>query len=452
MAWLRLRDVSTWSPDLNAPGALDKAEKYAAKLPEKWQGLIVAIRMYNSSVPQTEAFYQKLIDEYGETREFTNGMAEYLFHFNPIHGRSSLDAKPWLLRTKELDPNNQEVNIHLADIALVEGDSMLAEKLLNESDISVESWGKYKAISMYLKGDTTQAEIEKVINHDGFKEWYVNIGMVAPEDASHYLDFVSHFSKNIRSTELHDLWLRSQGQLFGKEEDAYESLKKFIEVNSEEPWAPMAQMQRKIIPAVMISGNGYNPLSAHYEEYLDALKEETQPGAYYASAKYALALGRAEEAKVYKKKLKESITNNGPFDRAKYLDFSLEAFEAKSRGEIELCLALIDSAFQYTPGYWPSQTTCMDKIFMLAEIYENKEEYEKSIAYYENIPVSNAYGFSKGFATYKLGQLYEKTGQVNKALSKCNLLIKDYAKCDDQYKPWVQDATERRDRLMAKLL
>ncbi len=72
----------------------------------KWQEYLVAVDSYRRGLKKTENLYKNLIAKYGETREFTNGMGEYLFHHNPSHGRSYKEAKPWLVRTKELDPNN----------------------------------------------------------------------------------------------------------------------------------------------------------------------------------------------------------------------------------------------------------------------------------------------------------------------------------------------------------
>ncbi len=89
---------------------------------------------------------------------------------------------------------------------------------------------------------------------------------------------------------------------------------------------------------------------------------------------------------------------------------------------------------------------------MLADIYEEQGEVDKAIAFLENIPVIHAFSMSKGYATYRLSRLYEKSGLTDKALAKCNLLIKDYADCDEKYKPWVEEVTQRRDRLMARVL
>ena len=45
----------------------------------------------------------------------------------------------------------------------------------------------------------------------------------------------------------------------------------------------------------------------------------------------------------------------------KHYDFSLQAFEAYTASDHDRALVLIDSAFQYTFGYWEIQYSAIDK-------------------------------------------------------------------------------------------
>jgi len=84
---------------------------------------------------------------------------------------------------------------------------------------------------------------------------------------------------------------------------------------------------------------------------------------------------------------------------------------------------------------------------MLADIYEEKGLYNLSISRLENIPVTPDYAIVKGYTTYRLSQLYELNGQVEKAITQCDVLIQDFQSCDAQFRPWVQECRARRDRL-----
>lgn len=137
---------------------------------------------------------------------------------------------------------------------------------------------------------------------------------------------------------------------------------------------------------------------------------------------------------------------------AKYYYHSIKAFEARNQGNNEMALQEIDSAFLYSPGFWQSQFFSYDKSIIKADIHEEKGEYEQAIAYFENVPRVQGYEFMKPYATYRLTQLYEKAGDVNHALSKCDLLLKSFKDCDEKFKPWVEEVKDRRNNLMAKLL
>ncbi len=153
-----------------------------------------------------------------------------------------------------------------------------------------------------------------------------------------------------------------------------------------------------------------------------------------------------------KRQLKEVAKEDSGFKNpARFFHYSLLAYEARINNKNDDALLLIDSAYQYSPGGWGKLDAFMDKLFMQADIYQEKGEFEKSIAFMENIPVLQAFPFVKGYATYRLGQLYELNGDYNKAIRKCDLLIKDFQDCDPKYKPWVEEATKRRQRLFASM-
>ena len=76
---------------------------------------------------------------------------------------------------------------------------------------------------------------------------------------------------------------------------------------------------------------------------------------------------------------------------------------------------------------------------------------DEIIALLENIPANQGYSLSKGYATYRLTKLYELKGDIDRAIYKSELFLDLYQDCDEKYKPWVAEVTERRDRLMKQV-
>ena len=448
MAWMRLADADSWAMELNAPQALDKAIKYKDKMPKKWQDFIDAKKLYSIGHPDAEAAIQNLIEQYGEAREFTNLMAEYLFHFNPVHGKSLLEAKPWLIKTRELDPANQEAFIHLGDIAFAERDKERMEVILAETDSSSQHWPKFQQQYLSMLDTVTSEQIQEVVNHNYFRSYFMNIFMIAPEDPLGYYRYLQKYLPYIKNPFSKAGIQISQLSLMGKEEEAHERARQLFA--STNVFNRLSSLCRY---ASIISGNEFLPNLDGYETLFKATQKEDDPWAIFACAKYAFILDKQKEYQINKKRLLEvSKTETGTKAPATFYYYSLVAFEKRIRGDNDQALLLIDSAFQYSPGYWPIQGNSIDKIMMRADIYEEQKAYEKAIAQIENLPTMENFTITHGYATYRLTQLYELAGQIDKAFAKCDLFIRDYADCDEQYQPWLTEVKARRERLMAKEL
>lgn len=445
LAWLRLKEASIWSPRNSNPEAITQMLKYKDKLPQKYQDLLRAEVMFYDTSPNTGTFYQQLITKYGESRELTNGLAEFLFHHNPIFGKSSLEAKPWLLKTKQLDPNNQEANIHLMHLALAEGDAETTQMLLEETDSSAAYWQACKAQSLLFQEEISDESIKALANHPNFRDYLYTIFMAAPEDPTNLFRFIERICKEKEDSRLLNNLYR-QFHLFGKEVLAYEYTKKVIAA------PPLYNHDftsyHYTVPATFIASKSFRPLAEYYNNLYEELEDRQEPWALFAKSLYALALDKKMEYVATKKEISEQMKEERLVKPSKYFLYSLNAVEARKNGLDDECLIWIDSAFQYAPSFYEAGSFCMDKIVMKSEILEERCNFKASIALLENIPVADAYSYSKGFTTYSLGRLYEKDGQDDKAIAKSNLLIKMFADCDEKYKTWVAEAEERRDRLM----
>lgn len=399
--------------------------------------------LYQQHSPKTEAAVQLLIDKYGEIREFTYLMAEYLFHHNTIYGRSVLESKPWLLKSRELDKNNTEVLIHLTQLTAVEQDKKRLVQYISKIDSSsdIRDWMKFK---LTLMEDTVdEHEIRELSNL--IPPWLINFVQVTPEDATAVYERLKFYLPYIldKGAELNVQYKLHGFQ--GKERLAYDYLEEYGEIRNS-----MTQA-RRCLPATLMADQKYSPFSQEYEHLYEELKSDTTMWGLYASLKYCLALNKGKECAQLKQDLFEKTTAKENVASAKYFYYSFKAFEARMAGDNQTALLWIDSAFMTPPERF-FDIACFDKIIMQSEIYEERGEYEKSIARLENTPHRTGYEFFKGYATYRLTEFYEKTGNSEKAIAKCDLFIKDYMHCDEKYKPWYEEVMERQKRLMAKIL
>jgi len=171
-------------------------------LPEKWQGYLAAIQLFIVGSKNTEYAYEELIRKYGETREFANGMAEYLFHYNPIHGRSVLEAKPWLLKSRALDPNNMEALTHLSDIALTEDDTEALADIQESLDTTADHWIKARYRYLSTLDTITESQILEVAQHPNYGPGIFMAFEIALEDPIEYLEFSDMFIQHM------DLWFQ----------------------------------------------------------------------------------------------------------------------------------------------------------------------------------------------------------------------------------------------------
>lgn len=456
LAWFQLHHSKSWirGPNTTDPRDLEKAVQYADKLPPKWQDLVRAKKLLYTGRPSNRNLFAGLARKYGTHAEFTNLMAEHLFHFNPLHGRSPTEAKPWLERTKELDPQNQEVLKHLSDIAWIESDTAALQKIVAEAppESQISMYNQVRLLS--LQDSVTQAELEEMAAHPAFNMLAVTPTESLRENPTQFLEFLLRFGPYVADEDFFISFFFPSGlaQYRGQEKEVVALLLRRAEKYPLEAGGNFLQWTN----AKIIANRDYLPFEEYYQTYLDSLAAYEEPRAYFASAKYAWALGQETPYQANKNKLAAaSKQSKGIVNPARYYHWSLAAFEARQLGDNEKALLCIDSAFHYSPSAQnpmkAAAEAAMDKLIMLADIYEEQQNYEKAIQYLENLPEWFIYARVKGYATYRRTQLYEKSGATDEALAKCDLFLKIYKDCDAKYRPWWDEVAERRQRLMARV-
>ncbi|MBX2815948.1 MAG: adenylate/guanylate cyclase domain-containing protein, partial [Saprospiraceae bacterium] len=409
LAWLRLRNAEAWGTGPEDPNMLTQVRKHVHRLPSKYQDMMITVDKLMAVAPDGEAFIRDRIREHGESGDFLNELGEYLFHINPVYGRSISEAEQWFWKTRELSPLNQEVNLHLAHLGYLNQDLHTASQLLAQLDSNSIFWPTIKTIELFLQDTFTEEDLYEVANHPRFRPWTFGLYGAAPDDPTDAYDGMLRIFL-IRDDEKALLQLRLSEGIFGKEEQWYDISRRLKPLQNQ----IYVDVSRNlyILPALFILDLDYSPLQRHYETLYQDIIERSEPWALYAKCKFSHALANGQYD-YWKTALHEATKEVRTQEPATYYLFSLRAFEEFLDGNEYTCLEYIDSAHMHSIGFFPGMSYCIDKIIMRAEILNKKGEIQEAIRYYENIPVVDAYPLSKGFATYRLSQLFSNNESNN---------------------------------------
>lgn len=125
LAWHRLSIAAGLAFNgVLADSAAERAGRGGRTLPAKMDLLIEARRAYRKGLPQqAEAALRTLLTMDPNDVEAEHQLAEVLFHFNPIRGRSAMEALPLFVRSTRLGAARPEALYHGAQLSLLKGDT-----------------------------------------------------------------------------------------------------------------------------------------------------------------------------------------------------------------------------------------------------------------------------------------------------------------------------------------
>lgn len=438
LAWMRALD-SDWRLGASS-NYKQKWAKYKHTMPRKWQEYYDARELEAQGDLKALAAYKRLNQRYGETHAFTYRIGEFLYHFNPSYGRSCTEAKPYLLKTLELDGGNLEAMVHLGEIAVMENDSAGLQALIARTNKESPAYQGLKINELLFKDTVTDAEI---LTYSG--GWR---SLLFPKE-NEVVDFALYERKLALNPG--SIWEKyKDGNKYGMsgKDEAYYTVSKETAKFGNVAGFPLDQYQR-CLPATLMADLDYLPLSAHYEEYYQDTKDRDTPWETYAAIKYALALNKNKEAGDLKVKLQSLATTPKREKMVHYYDYSIKAFEARVAGNNDVALVYIDSAYQSPFGYWEIHSACFDKTIMAANIYAEQGDYEKAISHFGHVNIIMGYELVRTYGAYKKSQWYEALGDTKNALEKCNLFLESFKDCDEKYRPMVEETKERRNRLIS---
>jgi DNA-binding SARP family transcriptional activator len=125
MAWHRLSVAAGLVFDgALADSAAERAAAVARGLPRRMALLIEARRAYRKGAPdEAETALRGLLALYPNDIEAQHQLAEVMVHYNPIRGRSALEAIPLLRGSAALGVSRSEALYHMTQLALQAGDT-----------------------------------------------------------------------------------------------------------------------------------------------------------------------------------------------------------------------------------------------------------------------------------------------------------------------------------------
>lgn len=140
-AFYRLSVAAEWDGEARlAQEAAAEAAALADRLPSEKRRVLEAMRAWRAGdADEAERRWKQAIREDESDAEAWFGLAEVLFHENPLRGRSVTAARTALERAVALDSSNAEALVHLARIASLEGRTGEADRLVKRARRAVPS-------------------------------------------------------------------------------------------------------------------------------------------------------------------------------------------------------------------------------------------------------------------------------------------------------------------------
>jgi tetratricopeptide (TPR) repeat protein len=142
LAWYQLSVAADWMLRADiAREAADQAVRFSDRLPERDRRLLEALRIVRlGRATEAEARYRAIVSTYPGDVEAWYQLSEVLFHFGPRLGRALSEARGPLLRLLELEPEQATARVHLARLAVADGDLAELDALVDEvRGLSAES-------------------------------------------------------------------------------------------------------------------------------------------------------------------------------------------------------------------------------------------------------------------------------------------------------------------------
>jgi len=183
LAYYRKSIAADWIDAYDVRSSADRAMRFADKLAPRDRSLLAALQLRrHGENTRAEQAYRAQLHQYPDDIEALVQLGEDLFHDNPRRGRSLVEAMEPFRRATLLEPANLIAQIHLARIAAL-ADSVVALRataaFLAEVAPESERALEVDAIAAYGSGDTVQQRRvrEQLRNKPWYYDWYAAHGV-----------------------------------------------------------------------------------------------------------------------------------------------------------------------------------------------------------------------------------------------------------------------------------
>ncbi len=162
LAWYRLSVAAEWLIDRDLQDhAAEQALRNSDRLPERERQLLQAFVAWRRGSQRAESMYRAIIGTYPNDVEAWIQLAEVLFHYGPLCGKSIAHAREAWERVLAFEPEHLGALYHLTRIASVDGRRadlrLLTERVLSLSPQSERAL-EARALRAFSLGDVEEQE------------------------------------------------------------------------------------------------------------------------------------------------------------------------------------------------------------------------------------------------------------------------------------------------------
>ncbi|MFQ5890355.1 MAG: hypothetical protein ACE5JR_09925 [Gemmatimonadota bacterium] len=477
LAWYRLSIAAEWhlsEADLVREAA-ERAARFGDRLSEHGRRLLDAFQAARQGASaEAERLYRGIVANYPDDFEAWFQLAEVLFHYGPLRGRSVVDSRDAWQRVLELQPDDIAPLIHLARIAAVNGDGAEFDSLATLAlDRYPDSERRFelRALQASVHGDSVlRRMVIEELRGTGAASAPTAAWSVASYsgDVAGAIDFARALADPAVSREagmqgLGDLYLAHLHLALGRWRDAR------VDLERAETLAPAYALEYRallsLFPFLPESASALQEQRAIVERW-DAARVPRSAtrvvwiphdGVHTALRAYLLgmldarlgdgggAVGLAEDLESLKvPRHAESLVTN--------LARSVRAQVALAEGNPADAISLLESA-QLTTWYnlahassFFSQTY---ERFALAELLREAGRFEEALRWYSTFEQHSAYDLVYlAPSHFRRAEIYEALGDVKRASDHYSRVIELWHDADGELQPWVEKARQRKDALV----
>ena len=184
LAHYLLSAAAEWSFDfLLARTAAAQARARTERLPPRHAELVYAWHDFLSGQAESaERRYEALLANDPGDVEAWAGLAEVMMHYNPVRGRSQLEAVQPLQRVLAADSSYGEVRFHVLELAAAARDSAVFRRMYRQLDRQSPQYPAWRAVDAFVWGTPREQEgvLTALLAHDELA-----IGIAAGRLAAH---------------------------------------------------------------------------------------------------------------------------------------------------------------------------------------------------------------------------------------------------------------------------